>query len=184
MRTKTQVSYRLLYEVRTYEDAQFLVDALADARFPVQSLRIVGTGVETVEQIRGRRTVLSATMEGIARGLWLGLFIGILVMMFTGMPRNPWVLIGAALGVGAAWGGLGGMVAQLMSRGRRDFSSIKSMRATAYEVQVLPEFLSQALSTLREAGVHLDTARTGESPELARAQARAAERAAERATEA
>jgi Heat induced stress protein YflT domain len=44
-----------LREFGSYEEAQQLVDRLSDAGFPVD-LRIVGTGLRTVEQVTGRLT--------------------------------------------------------------------------------------------------------------------------------
>lgn len=55
--------YRMLAEVEDYKQAQFLVDGLSDAGFPVEHTRIIGTELETVEDVRGRRTVASRLVK-------------------------------------------------------------------------------------------------------------------------
>ena len=46
--------HRVLESVPDYARAQAIVDQLSDAGFPVEHVRIVGTGLRTVEQVLGR----------------------------------------------------------------------------------------------------------------------------------
>ena len=40
----------------TYDEAQQVVDHLADSRFPVENLCIVGTDLRSIERVLGRRS--------------------------------------------------------------------------------------------------------------------------------
>ncbi len=140
MRTDTSVTdspaaLQVLGEFRDYAQAQQLVDRLSDAGFPIAHVRIVGTGIHTVEQVTGRLTKGSAALAGAASGAWLGLFIGLLFGLFTVGPAWLTVLLGSVL-IGVFWGAVFGFVAHWATGGRRDFASIKTLQAQRYSVQV------------------------------------------------
>lgn len=120
-------------EFDTYEEAQRLVDKLSDARFPVQHVRIVGTGITTVEQVVGRMTVGKAALMGALGGAWLGLFVGILFVLFF---FSDWLLVLWAALLGVVWGAIFGAVGHALTRGQRDFTSVQGIRAARYQVQV------------------------------------------------
>ena len=53
-----------LGEFTSYREAERMVDRLADVGFPVERVRIVGTGLRSVEQVTGRLTKGGATLIG------------------------------------------------------------------------------------------------------------------------
>jgi len=118
-----------------YGGAQRLVDRLADAGFPVEHVRIVGTGMYSVEQVTGRMTTARATLAGTASGAWFGLLIGLLLSIFASGPAAI-VLLLASLAIGATWGAVFGFLAHWATRGARDFASVQSLRAATYHVLV------------------------------------------------
>ncbi|WP_206435717.1 general stress protein [Actinobaculum sp. 352] len=146
------IDYRVLREVRSYRDAESIVDILSDARFPVANTRIVGINLESVEQVMGRQTVLLAGGSGALSGASMGLFISLFFMIFSPVA-NLFSLLLFGLLVGAFFGAILGAVSHWMTRGRRDFRSVSGLQASAYEVQVRAEMLNNALAVLRQAGI-------------------------------
>jgi len=146
------LDYRVLREVRSYRDAESIVDILSDARFPVANTRIVGINLESVEQVMGRQTVLIATGSGALSGASMGLFISLFFMIFSPVPNFLSLLLFGLL-VGAFFGAVLGAVSHWMTGGRRDFRSVSGFQASAYEVQVRAELLNDALAILRQAGI-------------------------------
>lgn len=134
---------RTLREFDTYEEAQQLVDRLSDVGFPVERVRIVGTGIRSVEQVTGRMTKGRAAAAGAAAGAWFGLLIGLLVGVFTIGPAWLPLLLGSLV-IGAFWGAVFGFVAQWATRGRRDFSSVRGLEAARYSVEVEDAYVDEA----------------------------------------
>ena len=66
-----------------YEEAQRAVDYLSDEEFPVQNCMIVGTDLKQVERVTGRLTYARAAMAGAATGAWMGVFVGVLLSLFS-----------------------------------------------------------------------------------------------------
>lgn len=118
-----------------YLDAQRLVDRMSDDGFPVQSVRIIGDGVRTVEQVTGRMTRARAALTGAASGAWFGVLVGLLFGLFTAGAAWIWLLL-ISLVIGAFWGAVFGFVAHWSTRGQRDFASVMSLQAKRYEVHV------------------------------------------------
>jgi hypothetical protein len=56
----------------TYEDAQKAVDFLADSKFEVQNLAIVGTDLKSVERVLGRRNWGTVITQGLQSGISTG----------------------------------------------------------------------------------------------------------------
>ncbi|MFD5830492.1 general stress protein [Lentzea sp. NPDC060358] len=131
----TRTESALLASFAEYADAQRLVDRMSDDGFPVESVRIVGEGVRTVEQVTGRMTRGRAALTGAASGAWFGVFIGLLFGLFTAGPGWFWFVL-ISLVIGAFWGAVFGFVAHWSTRGRRDFSSVMTLQAKRYEVHV------------------------------------------------
>ena len=125
----------LLASFSDYVDAQRLVDRMSDDGFPVESVRIVGEGVRTVEQVTGRMTRGRAAASGAAGGAWFGVLIGLLFGLFTSGAGWVWLLLISLL-IGAFWGAVFGFVAHWSTRGRRNFSSVMTLQARRYEVHV------------------------------------------------
>jgi hypothetical protein len=126
-----------------YHDAQRLIDRMSDDGFPVESVRIVGEGVRTVEQVTGRMTRGRAALAGAASGAWFGVLIGLLFGLFTAGAAWIWLLL-ISLFIGAFWGAVFGFVAHWSTRGQRDFSSVMTLQAQRYEVHVDKAAAAQA----------------------------------------
>jgi hypothetical protein len=123
----TRTESNLLASFSDYLEAQRLVDRMSDDGFPVESVRIIGDGVRTVEQVTGRMTRGRAAVAGAAGGAWFGVFT-------TG---GTWVwLVLVSMVIGAFWGAVFGFVAHWSTRGQRDFSSVMTLQAQRYEVHV------------------------------------------------
>ena len=59
----------------SYAAAQHAVEVLAERKFPVEHLTIVGTGLRFQELVLGRWTWGRALVAGAVTGGWLGLLI-------------------------------------------------------------------------------------------------------------
>ncbi|MEV0457349.1 general stress protein [Catellatospora methionotrophica] len=129
-----------------YADAQRAVDFLSDSKFPVEHAAIVGTNLRMVEQVLGRMTTGKATAYGAAGGAWFGLFIGLLFGIFV--PTNWFAVVITAVVIAAIWGAIFGAIAHAMSRGKRDFTSSRSLQAGEYAVSVTAENADQARQLL------------------------------------
>ena len=138
--------YRVLRTVSTYLEAQRLVDMLSDAEFPVEHVRVVGTGLRSVEQVTGRMTYGKAALYGLGSGAWVGLLIGLLLGIFTVGGWLSVVLWGVALG--AVWGLVLGLIGHAATGGRRDFRSIQGIEADSYDVLVEVEYIDEAAARL------------------------------------
>ena len=117
----------------SYTDAQKAVDYLADERFPVENMAIVGTELRSVERVLGRRSWSTVLGQGVQSGISTGLLVAIIMLIF-GRPTSWFLLIVISLGIGIALGVGLSAAAYAMSRGKRDFTSVSQILATKYEV--------------------------------------------------
>lgn len=136
----------------TYEQAQAAVDRLADEHFPVENVDIIGSDLRLVERVTGRMTRGRAAGAGAASGAWFGLFIGLLVGFFTGSHIWLGLILGGLL-IGALWGAVFGFVGHAATRGRRDFSSMRTLVAKNYDVIAGGGHTDRARTLLQEAGL-------------------------------
>jgi hypothetical protein len=135
-----------------YETAQRAVDRLSDDGFPVEELDIVGSDLQLVERVTGRLTRGRAAGASAISGLWAGLLFGILLGLFTsGHSFLAVAATGAALG--AAWGAVFGYVAHASTKGQRDFSSVRQLVATRYDLIAREGTVDRAKSMLGDAGL-------------------------------
>lgn len=131
----------------TYEAAQEVVDRLARAEFPVKQVSIVGSDLRTVERVTGKMTYGRAALAGAASGAWFGLFLGLLLFIFT-PSQNAILYVGAAVLIGAGFGMLFGIVSYALNRRRRDFTSTHQVIAGKYEIMVDPSLTIRAQELL------------------------------------
>jgi hypothetical protein len=118
-----------------YAAAQKTVDFLSDNEFPVEQCMIVGTDLKRIERITGRLTTGKVAVGGLVSGLWLGVFVGLVLSLFGSGSSALAMIVGAAA-FGAAFGVIWALIGYAMTRGQRDFSSITQVVATRYEVLV------------------------------------------------
>ena len=135
-----------------YQAAQRAVDELADEGFPVEKLDIIGSDLRLVEHVTGRLTKARAAGAGAIMGMWAGLLIGLLLGLFT--TGHAWLgVVLAAAGFGALWGAVFGFAAHAATRGQRDFSSIRRLSATRYELIARDGAMERARHMLAAAGL-------------------------------
>jgi hypothetical protein len=146
----------------SYGEAERAVDYLADQRFPVERVAIIGNDVKLVEQVVGRLNWGRAALHGAGSGALVGALIGWLFGLFDWVQPLVASLALAAYGLifGAVVGAVFGLIAYALQRGRRDFSSIRLMMPSSYEVQVDPEVAAEAARLLEQrVGAHASQAR-------------------------
>ena len=138
----------------TYADAQKAVDYLADEKFEVQNLAIVGTELKSVERVLGRRSWGTVLSQGVQSGISTGLLVGIVMFIFL-KPGSILALLLVSLAIGIVLSMGLAAAAYAMTRGKRDFTSVTQTVATKYEVLCEHKLAAQA----REMLMHLPGAR-------------------------
>ncbi len=131
----------------SYAEAQKAVDYLADEKFEVQNLAIVGTDLKSVERVLGRKSWGTVIAQGVQSGLSTGLLVGLIFLLF-GQARSVFVLLLVSLAIGIALGVTFAALAYMMSKGRRDFTSVTQTVATKYEVLCEHKVAAQARELL------------------------------------
>lgn len=138
----------------TYDRAQRAVDYLADQKFAVEQLAIVGTDLRQVERVTGRMTWGKAAMSGIATGAWIGLFVGLLLGLFT---EEGW---GRIILFSTIWGAvfmlIFGLVGYALTGGRRDFTSRSVTIAGKYEIYCQHQHAEDARNHLARLSLQTD----------------------------
>jgi hypothetical protein len=132
----------------SYADAQKAVDYLADQKFEVQNLAIVGTDLKSVERVLGRRNWGTVITQGLQSGISTGLLVGLVMLIFT-RPSSVLLLLLVSLAFGVILGVGFNAAAYALSRGRRDFTSVTQTVATKYEVLCEHKVAAQARELLQ-----------------------------------
>lgn len=136
----------------SYESAQRLVDTLAEHRFPLWRMRIVGRDLHPFEAVVGRLAVSRAVLLGAACGAGFGLLFRLVFMYTTAFSVFPLLI---AVLLGSACGAFFGAIAHTVIRRRRPRGP---QRLTAHRYEVL---IDTDLSELaREVVLHERGART------------------------
>ncbi|KKM46918.1 general stress protein [Rathayibacter toxicus] len=135
----------------TYHEAQAAVDVLARADFPVRQLAIIGNDLTSVERVTGTLSWGRVAIAGAASGAWLGVFLGLLLTIFS--PTTSFSFLFAAVLLGAGFGMLFGLASYAVNRRRRDFTSTMQVIATSYSVLVDPSLVNRARNLLGGQGV-------------------------------
>lgn len=139
-----------------YVDAQKAVDTLSDNQFPVENCLIVGTDLKQMERVTARLTWGRVAVGGLLSGVWLGLFVGLILSLFS-RPSNPITLLLYTALYGALFGLIWALVGYAFTRGARDFSSVSQIVATRYEVFCEHKFAQQGREILAKAGIPTST---------------------------
>ncbi|HZA03889.1 MAG TPA: general stress protein, partial [Propionibacteriaceae bacterium] len=132
----------------TYADAQKAVDYLADQKFEVQNLAIVGTELKSVERVLGRRNWGTVINQGVMSGISTGLLVALVILIFI-RPESFLALLLVALAIGIVLSIGFSAAAYALSRGQRDFTSITQTVATKYEVLCEHKLAAQARELLQ-----------------------------------
>src|SRR5690606_1269797 len=130
-----------------YETAQKAVDFLSDHDFPVESVLIVGTDLKQLERVTGRLTWGRVILSGVLGGAWFGLLIGLLLGIFA--VEGEWLqAVATGIVLGIVWGAIIAAVGYATTRGQRDFSSVKTILPSKYELLVEHKHLAQGQELL------------------------------------
>ncbi|HLQ81377.1 MAG TPA: general stress protein [Brachybacterium sp.] len=140
---------RSLGVYNTYQEVQSVVDTLADEQFPVQSTLIVGTDLKLMERVTGRRTWPKVISQGALSGLWMGLFLGLLLLLLS--PGNLTVVLTSVL-LGIIFFTVSSVIGYWMTGGQRDFTSMTATIPMQYELLVEHKHAAQAQRILAESG--------------------------------
>lgn len=148
-RTPTPPSGWPIGSYATYAEAQRAVEHLADNNFAVEDVTIVGVDLMLVERVIGRLSWGKVLGTGAVSGAWFGLFVGILLSLFSGggsgIHYAP-ILVGLVSGMffGLIFAG----ISYASTRGRRDFSSSSQLVAGRYDVLCQPRNAEQGRDLL------------------------------------
>lgn len=148
MQPNTPADGVVLASYPRYAEAQAAVDALSDARFPVERASIVGRDLRLVESVTGRLDYKRAALSGLAGGAWFGLLVGLFVGIFTDDAGSWIALVLWGLLFGALAGALFAVGSYAATGGRRDFVSVSSLVADRYDVLVDPASAAEARRVL------------------------------------
>ncbi|WP_181034944.1 general stress protein [Arthrobacter sp. B0490] len=132
----------------SYLDAQKAVDYLADNKFAVQRVAIIGNDLKTVERVTGRLSYPRVALASAATGAWFGLFVGLILSLFAGSESG--ITITSSIALGAIFWLLFGVLTYTFQRGRRDFTSTNQVIATSYDVIVEPGLAADARRLLQQ----------------------------------
>jgi hypothetical protein len=152
--TQTQATTRLptlpdgwpVSSYDTYKEAQQAVDHLADNDFPVRGVTIVGIDPVLVERVDAHLTWRRVLATGAVSGAWLGLFVGLLLSLFTAGAGLPPIMIGLVSGV--VFGLASAAVRYASARGQRNFVSHSQLVAHRYDVLCQPPTAERARDLL------------------------------------
>ena len=132
----------------TYSEAQRAVEHLADNHFTVEDVTIVGVDLMLVERVIGRLSWGKVLGTGAVSGAWFGLFVGVLLSLFSsgaGITYQP-ILVGLISGM--LFGLVFAAISYASTRGRRDFSSSSQLVAGRYDVLCQPRNAEQGRDLL------------------------------------
>jgi phosphotransferase system glucose/maltose/N-acetylglucosamine-specific IIC component len=137
-----------------YEDAEAIVDRLADDGFPVDHVVIVGRDLRYVEQVTGGLNAWKAVLRGAASGASLGLIFGLLFgIWFAHDGTSLLAIVVYWLCLAAVIGAVIELVSYAASGGRRNFVSIPGVQAQRFEVLVDDAYADDAVRRLLAAGI-------------------------------
>lgn len=134
----------------SYLDAQRVVDQLADHRFPVQQVSIVGNDLKMIERVVGALSYPRVALSSAMTGAWFGLLIGMLLSFFSSANSQGAFPVIASVLMGAGFWMLFGVGTYAMQKGKRDFTSTNQVLASSFDVVVASEVLGEARRLLAQ----------------------------------
>lgn len=130
-----------------YKQAAEAIETLSKAEFDVKGLAIIGNDLKSVEKVTGKLSWGKAALAGAASGAWLGLFLGLVLFIFS--PSGAGIgFVGAALLIGAGFGMLFGVTSYSITRRKRDFTSTSQVIASNYSLLASPDHVNKARNLL------------------------------------
>ncbi|WP_158885350.1 general stress protein [Amycolatopsis anabasis] len=132
----------------TYSEAQRAVEHLADNDFTVEDVTIVGVDLMLVERVIGRLSWGKVLGTGAVSGAWFGLFVGVLLSMFSNQSGFNYQPILVGLFSGVLFGLVFAAISYASTKGRRDFSSASQLVAGRYDVLCQPRNAEQGRDLL------------------------------------
>lgn len=130
-----------------YEQAQKAVDHLADQKFPVENLAIVGTDLKLVERVTGRKNWGSVIGNSVITGISTGLIIGLILGLFSPQGQFLSIML-VAIPLAIVLNVVFGAIMYALSGGRRDFNSIRSTVPSKYEILCEHKYAAKARELL------------------------------------
>ena len=124
--TQSPLTLQFPQSLAVYDDyaaAQKAVDFLSDKEFAVENCMIVGTDLKRIERITGRLTNGRVAAGAAASGAWFGLFIGVIITLFSD-GGDAFATIISTMLFGAAFFVIWGLIGYAATRGQRDFQSV------------------------------------------------------------
>lgn len=146
-----------------YLDAQKAVDYLADSKFPVQKVSIIGSELKTVERVTGRLSYPRVALASAATGAWFGFFVGLILTLFG--DGGAYLPIITSMALGAVFWMLFGVITYAFQRGKRDFTSTSQVIATSYDVIVEPDAAGEARRMLQQLPMNGQSQHPGGAPQ-------------------
>ena len=136
----------------SYPEAQKAVDTLSDEQFPVENCLIVGTELRQLERVTGRLSWGRVLLGGALSGVWLGLFVGLILSLFVS-GVNPAGLVVSTMLYGAVFGAVWAAFGYALTRGRRDFTSVSHVVPSRFELLCEHKVAQRAREILTAAGL-------------------------------
>lgn len=146
----------------SYLDAQKAVDYLADNKFAVQRVAIIGNDLKAVERVTGRLTYPRVALGSAATGAWFGLFVGLILSLFANSDMVS--TVPSSIALGAIFWLLFGVLTYAFQRGKRDFTSTSQVIATSYDVLVDPTLAGEARRLLQQLPMNGQAQHPGSNP--------------------
>ncbi|MFG2660146.1 general stress protein [Streptomyces sp. NPDC048425] len=141
---------RTINSYPTYREAERAVDHLSDQGFPIERVAIVGQELQLVEQLIGRLGYGEAALHGAASGALPGALIGWIFGLLNWLDPVVSGLVLALYGLvfGAVVGALFGLLLHTAQGGRRDFTSVRTLQPSRYDVVADEEVADEAARLL------------------------------------
>jgi hypothetical protein len=157
---------RTIATYETYSEAERAVDYLSDNKFPVGRVAIIGSDVRMVEQVIGRLNYGGAVLRGAGSGALTGLLFGWIFGLFNWITPVLAAFTLAIYGLvfGAIVGALIGLIFHAIQGGRRDFSSVRAMVPSRYELVADAEVADEATRMLAKMSGSTASSSTASGP--------------------
>ncbi|WP_129359981.1 general stress protein [Rothia uropygioeca] len=142
MRTEQLAGSVTVGKFSKYQDAQGAVDLLADRGFPVQNLAIVGSDLRQVEHVVGTLSYARVAASGALQGLFYGVVLGFLLMVFS--HESPLSAFLTSIPLGVAFWMILAIVGFSRRGGHRSFTAVGQLVAGSYDLVCSPQEAGEA----------------------------------------